>query len=411
MNHLISLRLFTTCFFLLFLSHMASSQHYLDSLNLKIQEIIEDSDIPGLGLGIVGKDQIYYINGFGYADQEQKKPYTAQTIQNIGSISKTSIAFVLMKMVEGGKLQLDAPIHQYLPFAIQHPRFPEVPIRIRHLATHTSSLTDGKDDLLIEKSYLFRGNIDFKEEELPEDYYPYFQIYQKNKEISIEQFLYNAYDPDGAWYHKRNFLKVKPGSRYHYSNLGATLLAYILEQVSGKTYAQLCQEYIFEPLGMQESTWSLSEVPAEKRAQLYLSNALPIPPYQLITYPDGGLYTSIEDFALYLREILRGINGESQCLSPDSYQEMTRQQLTPQHFPEGKFSKHRGLFWALNAEGDNIYMDGADPGIGTYTILTKKGNMGIVLFMNISSYGNESISQDLRKIRGTIFQYAGKLRK
>ncbi|MEO1654106.1 MAG: serine hydrolase, partial [Bacteroidota bacterium] len=199
--------------------------------------------------------------------------------------------------------------------------------------------------------------------------------------------------------------------RYHYSNLGATLLAFILEQVSGKTYAQLCQEYIFEPLGLQASTWSLAEVPKNDRASLYLSNALAIPPYQLITYPDGGLLTNIEDFTLYLREILRGVNGESQQLSPESYQEMTSQQLTTQHFPEGKFSKYRGLFWALNAEGDNIYMDGADPGIGTYTILTKKGNMGIVLFMNISSYGNESISQDLRKIRGIIFQYAGKLRK
>ena len=68
------------------------------------------------------------------------------TIHVIASISKTFVGIAIMKLVESGKLKLDDPINDYLPFEIRSPHYPEVDITIRHLVTHTSSLNDEFDN-------------------------------------------------------------------------------------------------------------------------------------------------------------------------------------------------------------------------------------------------------------------------
>ena len=133
---------------------------------------------------------------------------------------------------------------------------------------------------------------------------------------------------------------------------------------------------------MNNSYWTLNAIPKKNLANLYLSNGLNIPHYQLITYPDGGLFTCVSDFALYLKEMIKGINGEGKLLNASSYKEIMSNQLTEANFPNSQFKKSKGLLWNVNKEGDNISMNGADPGILTYTILTTQGNMGIVIFMN-----------------------------
>ncbi|MGB0523086.1 MAG: serine hydrolase domain-containing protein [Flammeovirgaceae bacterium] len=398
---LIGMHCFQLCF----------SQNYQDSLTHKLKQLAQQSTLPGFGVAIVSKDAVLYKNGFGFADLKQKTPYTANSIQNIGSITKTLIAFSLMKLIEEGKIKLDDPINHYLPFKITHPKFPSIPITIRQLATHTSGLTDGKKDMVIEKSYLFNGAINFDKTQLPKDYVPYFKIYQQNQQLTMKDFLYHTYHTAGRWYKKSNFTKKAPGTQYRYTNIGATLLAFIIEEVSQMPFAEYTQQKIMKPLQMTDTYWKLVAIPQNQLTSLYLANNLPIPHYELITYPDGGLFTTVADFASYLQEMIQGLNGESQLLHHASYQEMMSNQLITKHFPHGKFEKSKGLMWSVNPEGDNITMNGADPGIATYTLFTTKGNVGIVIFMNSNLYDIESRERDFRKIRGLLFQYAGKLLK
>ncbi|WP_395375545.1 serine hydrolase domain-containing protein [Marinicella sp. W31] len=395
----------------LLLSLGASAQNPVDTLTAQLTKISDASSLPGFAVAIVSQDQVLYTKGFGYADVASKKAFTENTSQNIGSITKTLIAFSLMKLVEEGTIKLDAPINQYLPFSIHNPHFPNVPITVRQLVTHTSSLTDGLDDMLIEKSYLFKTKPDYKAEQLPEGYAAYFDIYKTNESMSIEEFLINTYCPSGDWYETQNFLKQEPGENYHYSNIGATLLAFVIEQVAGQSFSDYTSKFILKPLKMNDSYWHYSQVPSGDMASLYMSNGLLISPYTLVTYPDGGLITSIADFAVYLQEMIKGINGNSHLLKQASFKEMMSNQLTQVHFPQGQFETSKGMMWYVNPEGDNISMNGADPGVSTYTLFTTAGNMGIAIFVNTSLYDNEAHEDSFRAIRGALLQNAGKLLK
>ena len=130
------------------------AQDKAKELDTKLTEIAEKGHLPGFGVAIVSKDKTLYQKGYGYADLANKKPYTKNTVQNIGSVSKTFIGVSLMKLVERGKLILMTRISDILPFKITNPYYPESPITIRQLATHTSTL---KDTDYYQKTYLFRG--------------------------------------------------------------------------------------------------------------------------------------------------------------------------------------------------------------------------------------------------------------
>lgn len=396
----------------LILSSKTFAQGYEDSLTAQLNRLYKNSDLPGFAVAIVSKQKIMYQEGFGYANIENQKPFTTTTIQNIGSISKTFIAFALMKLVEEGKLGLDDDIDKYLPFKIVNPHQPDQRITIRHLATHTSGLTDGEDDWVIERSYLLHEKTKFKKEDLPEDYFDYYELYNQNDTVTMARFLHNTYCKEGEWYSEYNFLNTAPGTTYQYSNIGATLLAYIIETVAEKRFDAYVQEVILQPLGMNQTTWSWSKAnPEDNKVTHYLSNNLAVPSYDLVTYPDGGLITSISDFTIYLREMIKGMNGESELLSQESYNEMMSNQLIEKHFPNGTFLRPAGLLWRSNKEGDNISASGADPGVTTFTMFTTGGNIGLVFFINKTIYDNEKGEAAFREIRQLLMKYAGKLRR
>lgn len=399
-------------FFIIILNQNVSfSQDFKDTLETDLTELINNSDIPGLGVAIVSLDSVLYLNGFGFADIEKKIPYTDQTLQNIGSVSKTFIAVALMQMVEQGKIKLDNNINEYLPFKVVNANFPDSLITVRMLAAHTGGLTDGKEDMLIEKSYLFSEKTNFKKEDLPEGYSEMFEIYNNNKPVTLEKFLFNFYSPEGEWYDSTNFLSVPPGCEYNYTNAGATLLAFIIEQVSGESFNEYTRKNIFVPLGMNDTHWSYLNADSSHFASLYMPNKTKIPHYSLITYPDGGLVTNVNDLSKYLMEMIKGINGESKLLTLSSFKEMMSNQLTKENFPEGNFEVHKGLIWDVSKDGNNIGMNGADPGVFTYVLFTTEGNAGIIIFFNISFYEIDSFEKDFKMIRSILMSNAGKLIK
>ncbi|MFZ1806186.1 MAG: serine hydrolase domain-containing protein [Cyclobacteriaceae bacterium] len=370
-------KLFTVSLLCL-LFHFTSAQEtdFSTQLSKEIEQIATQGHINGFGVAIVNQDGLLYSRGFGYADKKAKKPYEVNTIQNIGSVSKTFIGVALLKAQELGQLNLDDPINQYLPFKVINPHYPEETITIRQLATHTSSI---KDPLRYETSgYVLKEQSPTGKKKA--------NFRSPDKMISLSEFQQSLLDPKGKWYKKSNFLRKKPGEWFDYTNVGAGLAAYVLELATKKSFDEFTQEYILNPLGMSSSGWNFESVHLSHHSQLYNDPETELAPYRLVNYPDGGLITSVTDLSKYLTELIRGYHGQGKILSAASFDELFTQQLTAAQFGERKESAfndeyNSGIFMGFSAQG-YVGHTGSDPGVATFMFFNSKTGIGKILFIN-----------------------------
>ena len=376
-------KLLTILFLLNIFCFGIQGQDKIKELNGKLNELAGRKHLPGFAVSIVSKDKVLFQKGYGYSDLESQNPYTINTIQNIGSVSKTFIGVSLMKAVEQGKIGLDDEINSILPFKIVNPFYPKSPITVRHLATHTSTIQDTDN---YERTYLFRDKISVDFKEVPKEYKPLIELYNTNKRTTMVDFIKDLATEGGKWYNKENFLKQRPGTTVEYSNLGATLLAYILEIKTGESFDDFSRKHILKPLKMNASGWSFEKVKMNRFASQYIGNMQKIPRYSLITYPDGGLISSVSDMSKYLMEMMRGYQGESKILTKESFREMMS--------PQSKVVKLRyAICWRAPARNSYIGHTGGDPGTATYMFFSPKNNVGMILFTNYSLDGRDSVRQ------------------
>jgi CubicO group peptidase (beta-lactamase class C family) len=118
------------------------------AIDAYIENHMAENQIPGLALSIVHNDESVYTQGYGVAGPDGT-PVTPQTPFIIGSISKSFTALAIMKLVEAGEIELDAPVQTYIPwFTLADPEGAKL-ITVRHLLTHSSGLSelDGDKDL------------------------------------------------------------------------------------------------------------------------------------------------------------------------------------------------------------------------------------------------------------------------
>ena len=301
-------------------------EHVKDSLTMALSQLYKLEHINGFGVGIVSEDSVLYTSGFGFSDVASNNPYTEGTIQNIGSVSKTFIGISLMKAQDLGKLNLDDPVNDYLPFEVKNPHYPEDPITLRHLATHTSSILDTE---FYGKSYVLKDIFTGSDTMGIKEYFN-----PPEARISMIAFLENTLSKEGPWYQQSGFLEKRPGELFAYSNVGATLAAAALERATGMGFDTFTKQHILRPLGMEASGWSFDDIDMEAHSTLYANVDTPLPYYSLITYPDGGLICSPADLGKYLVELIRGYSGKGTLLSEASYQELFRPQLDSTQLPD-----------------------------------------------------------------------------
>lgn len=364
-----------------------------DSLTAELLDLQSNGLINGFSVAIVNEEKVLYKNAFGFSDVSTNEPYTVNTLQNIASISKTLIGIALLKAQELGNLQLDDPISKYLDFDIKNPYYPDEAITIRQLATHTSSITDG--EIYDEKSYIQRSTLDSTASEkmrIPEEFNPPSEM------ISIEEFMRKVLEENGTWYSKEIFLNERPGQLFEYSNIGATLAALVIESATGENFNEFTKKNILQPLGMNSSGWSYDEIDFSKHSKLYAEENKQIPFYSLITYPDGGLITSIDDFSKYLVELIRGYSGNGTLLSITSYDEFYRLQLKAENFKERDENNpyndeyNFGIFVGLSAK-DYIGHTGGDPGVSSFMFFNSENRIGRILIINTDLTNEEGVQQ------------------
>ena len=205
--------------------------------------------------------------------------------------------------------------------------------------------------------------------------------------ISIIEFIKERFQPTGKYYKKKNFVKSVPGTEYYYTNEGAALAAYIIEQATGTNFIKFTEEHILKPLKMENSSWdhkSLDMIENKNRSKLYYFGQ-EIPRYEDITYPDGEFVTSISDFSKYMIAMINGYNGNDNILSSESYNEM---------WTKADESSEEAVFWNVDTKYSGyIGYSGYDMGIITLAHFFKEEKMGVIILTNTSHL--EGIGQDV----------------
>lgn len=358
-----------------------AGQNAKNTIDVLIEEKMNESGIVGVGAAVIVNKELVWAKGFGYADKENKKPFTTDTVMNIGSIAKNFTGVCLLKAVEQKKLSLDEDINKYLPFKIINPYFPDERITLRNLATHTSSLADR---------------------------YPFYTDtynYEGGKNEALGDFLKNYFEIGGKYYSKENFLNHKPGTYYQYSNIPAALAGYIVERVTGKTLSEYGKKYIFKPLKMKNTGWSLSEINLSNHTKLYDKKGdvlKSIPLYTFPTYPEGGIRTSVSDLSKYFIALLNeGEYKGVRILKRESAREMQRFQFTASSKPENvDLAKlNSGIFWATKKSATRIGHAGSDPGIKAEMLSDLSKDVAVILFTN-----TDLTERDLIKYHFGIFE-------
>jgi CubicO group peptidase (beta-lactamase class C family) len=191
-------------------------------LDTIIRNNLKQQRIPGAAVALVHEGRVIFSRCYGYADTGKKVPITEDTYFMVGSLTKSFTALAALKLIEQGKVDLHADIRKYIPdFSIKNLYDGEVPITVNHLLTHTSGLMI--------------------------DYYAHLTGEKKYSNADLLFQLRNEY------------LCFKPGSISKYSNIGYRLLGMMIEQVTGERFESYLGKEVFEPLGLNKSSFGYTD--------------------------------------------------------------------------------------------------------------------------------------------------------
>ena len=381
---------------LLLMSGLLIAQNYSQQLDESLERLYQKYDLPGFSAMIVTKDSILYQQGFGLANIKSKQAFTPETLLNICSISKTFIAVAVMKAIEDGYLTMDTEVNDVLPFKVVHPKYPNIPITIWHLVTHTSGIKDSF--LAYRKGYYMREKFKLKKRRLPIGYYNHAKAFNRNESMDYQELLLQLLSRRGKWYDAEDgFTKHAPGTEYKYSNTAAALAAYVVELVVGEKFAEYTQKNIFHPLGMKHTGWTFETIDENQLATLYFQNGQPIPKYQLILFPAGGLLSSTADLSLFLMEMMKGYIGEGRILKPTSYKKMFTVQFEGGDRP--------GVFWDIGLK--TFSHNGGDQGVHTLMSFSKETLIGKILFTNTNAHWASELENQFQSIWKELYLYQG----
>ncbi len=186
-------------------------------------EQLEDGGFSG-GVAISVGGKVLVAEGFGLADQASGTPYTAEIISTLGSVTKQFTGAAIMKLQMMGKVSVDDTIGKFFSGAPEE----KSTITVHQLLTHTAGFRDAL-------------GFDFEE-------------------VGRGEYLRRAFDSE---------LQFEPGSKYAYSNVGYSILAAILETVTGESYDEFVYERLFKPAGMNDTGYDLNRIDKTRLASGY----------------------------------------------------------------------------------------------------------------------------------------------
>lgn len=259
-------------------------------------------------VAVIEDGSIVYSETFGLADRENKVSVRADTLFNIGSISKAFTTSAMMALVDEGKVGLDVPVLRYLPeFAMADPRFQNITIRM--LLNHTSGIPGTN----WENGMGFESDPEYARTTL--------------KKLKTQR------------------LKFDPGAVATYCNDGFTLAELVIERVSGMSFIDYVAQRVLSPLAMTRTGLSMGLRKSEPSALYYEPGTGKREPAEVVSILGaGGMASTAEDLCRFAYSF----SGDgSQFLSPESRNEMLKEQPSAAKRQNASAGWPYGLGWDL----------------------------------------------------------------
>jgi D-alanyl-D-alanine carboxypeptidase len=264
-----------------------------EKLDAFIVDYMRVMNAPGMIQALTDSNATLRTASSGFANLDLKSPVTTEQLFQIGSITKSFVALILLQLRDEGKLDLHRPVLDYLPWLPVNT--PYGPITVHHLLTHSSGLPDATS------------------------------IFQS--------------DPTAR--HVQGFA---PGAHFHYCNLGFAILGQIIEKLDGKVWRQSLQARILSPLGMKEAAPVITIESSARSAigyQSYFDDQVyprqgrlaPRPP-EVFDNPAGSIASTPGDMAIYLRMLLNEGQG---VVSADGFRLMSTPYIKAPEFSPTAF--------------------------------------------------------------------------
>lgn len=325
-------------------------------LETEIERVLIQGRIPSCTIALVNRDATLWSGAYGTSNLWARTPATTDTVYLIGSIFKTMSTAAVLQLVESGRLELDAPLDGYLGELEIRGENPEHPVTLRHLLTHTSGLPAA-----------FGGH----------------EVWGDSVPAPLEETLRTSLA-----------VSVPPETDVVYSNLAYTLLAYVVERVSGVPFRDYMREQVLDPLGMTSTVFRPTPEIAERLAVPYVvdpESRRPVATARLKAdvWPAGIVYGTVADLARWLRAVLRGgeLDGVRVLREESVVASLERQYdqfAGPMHAGWGNDTAGYGLtWWTARKDGDRHFAhSGSVPGYTAFVEGDYDAGVGVVILSN-----------------------------
>ena len=328
---------------LIFANAATANANRNQQLDAYFQEQLQIQKVAGATVAVIEANQIAHTSAFGVRSTASENKMTADTVFQAASISKAVTAWGVMRLVEEGKIDLDAPVSTYLTrWHLPPSLFDENEVTVRLVLSHTGGLS-------------LPSYVGFE----PTDILPNF-------EASLSG------DTNGSG--SLN-LVTKPGDHFAYSGGGYTLLGLIIEEVSGLSFADYMQAQVLDPLGMTSSSYMPSQALLSRMAQAHDLRLNPIPNYQLAAQGAGSLHTTAGDLARFAIANM----SDNPVLSRDTLREMHTAVI------DTGFGNQMGLGFFVEAGGQLIGHSGSNRGWKARLQFWPAAQAGLVILTNAES--------------------------
>lgn len=317
--------------------------HLLDSL-------LQHSELESLSVGIIqkGKQRTYYkghlLNG---------EAPDANTLFEIASITKTFTGTLVAHAVTENKINIDQSVLSLLSGEFNNLAYDSIPVSVKHVLCHQGGLPN----MFPNQPEIF-DNPDW--DQLP------FQINELQKDFSEDDFFKEL---------KAVKLDTFPGLTFNYSNAGANLLGYVLENSYQKPFEQLLFEKILHPLKMSQTSIDLGDLDKQQLAKGQNQNGIEMPiRSEKDMNAEGGIFSTLPDMNKYMAFHLDNQNPV----------------INTAHQPlwNGQFGDFdTGFFWQINKDGaqpDRIFQNGGAFGTSSWMMLLPEKELGIFLVTNLA---------------------------
>ena len=325
-----------------------------------ISKFMASTHVPGVSVAVVENGEYEWAEGFGFADLENNSPASEHTLYRLGSISKSLTAVGAMQLHERGQLDLDAPIQKYCPaFPVK-----QAPITAREVMGHLGGIRHYKS-----------GSPD-------------------EAEIGNTKHFDNPIQA-GIDFFKNDPLVADPGTHFHYSTQGYTLVGCVMEGASSAKYLDFMRQNILVPAGMEQTQADDRFAIIPYRTRFYQqtkSGAVQNADFLDSSYkiPGGGWLSSAEDMARF----------EVAMLNDKLVKRSTRDLMWTPLKPSDGSKDNYGLGWGTSDEAGimTVGHTGGQQGTSTAFFLAPSQRDGVVVLTNMEGIGATDLAVEILKV-------------